>query len=523
MAGLKTSKAKQRTPPRQASQHLPATQVKPLPRKKGSAAERADLYRLLAENLTDVIWTCDVEGHLTYISPSVTRSLGYSVEEMMSDPRRMMSPLDIAEAETIFRKQMRLAVRTQEDLKVARPLEVELVRKDGARIWTETNWNLLRGDNGRPVGMIGIVRDITQRKQAEELFRTLADNSPVSIYIIQDGKFRFVNRHFVSETGATEEELLGIQPLLLETAEQRAEVRQQAIAMLRGQRSDPYEFCYTGAAGQVHWALERVAPIEYEGRRATMGIFMDITERKRSEDALKRSESRLRLLSQRVLTIQEVERARIARDLHDQLGQELVFLKMKAQSLAEQLGAASLGYEPVLELVNLIDQIKATSRRIALSIRPGILDDLGLVRALQWYAGEFEERTSIACFLDAPEDEIKVSKTVATAAYRIVQETLTNVYKHAEATEVFINISKTRRLLTMRISDNGTGFDTSRLSEGTSLGLIGMSERARLAGGSVKISSGRTKGTTVLVRLPLDGGETVNTDDEEEPVSASRR
>lgn len=514
------TQAKRRIPDRRAGASKPTRRPY---KAKSLADERAELYRLLADNLTDVIWINDMAGHLTYISPSVTRLLGYSVEEMMSQPEQALLPTAVAEAVAAFRKQIQQALTTRENPGVSRPLELEVICKDGTRIWTETNWNVLRGKNGRLIGIIGTVRDTTQRKRAEELFRTLANNSPVSIYIMQDGKFRFVNRNFIRDTGATEEELLGTPPLLLETPEQRAKVRQKAIAMMRGQRSEPYEFRYIGQGGEIRWAIERVAPIEYEGRRATMGIFMDITDRKRNEDALKRSESQLRLLSQRIIKVQEAERARIARDLHDQLGQELVFLKIKAQSLAEQLGGASLAYDPVLELVNLIEQVKATSRRIALSIRPGILDDLGLVRAAQWYAGEFEQRTSIACFLDAPDDDIEISRTVATAAYRIIQEALTNVYKHAKATEVSINMRMTGKMLVMQISDNGTGFDSSRLSEGTSLGLLGMRERARLVGGSMRISSTQGKGTSILARLPLDGIEVTKHDEEAKSTPAQRR
>jgi signal transduction histidine kinase len=157
----------------------------------------------------------------------------------------------------------------------------------------------------------------------------------------------------------------------------------------------------------------------------------DVTERKIHEQALKRSESQLRLLSQRVLQVQEDERARIARDLHDQLGQELVYLRMKAQSLAEQIGESSDAHESVAELVNLIDQTRSTSHRIAVSVSPPILDDMGLVRAVRQCAGDFSRRSSIACFVDAPIGNIGVPKDVATAAYRILQEALTNVWKHA--------------------------------------------------------------------------------------------
>ncbi len=467
----------------------------------GTITSEDQLYRLLTENATDVIWVMDLRGHHLYFSPSVVRQTGYSIEEIMAEPTRVMTEAGIECARKAIEERMNLDKMGHKG--ASKPMELEVIRKDGSRAWTETSWNLLRDGNGKPVGIIGSVRDITERKRAEQLFRTLADNSPVSIYIIQDGRFCFLNRHFLMETMCSADELIGEKPLRRLSPRERNRIAQQASAMLNGQRSEPYEFRYVGRKGRTRWVIERVARIEYEGKPAILGIFMDITERKRNEQALKRSESELRLLSQRMLQIQEDERARIARDMHDQLGQELVFLKIKAQSLAEQVGPASVAYDSALELAGLIDRVKATSHRIALSIRPDILDGLGLMKAIQWYAGEFEQHTSIACFVDVPEDEVEVRKNVATAAYRILQEALTNVYKHANASEVHVVVEIKANTLIMRISDNGRGFDCRTLSERTSLGLIGMRERARLVGGDLKISKRHPVGTQVVARLPL--------------------
>ena len=468
-----------------------------------------EIYRLVTENATDVVWVMDLSGRYMYFSPSVARLTGYSVEEITANPIRVMTEAGIEYVRRAIDVQLRREKTGQKE--VSKPMEMELVRKDGSRVWAETTWSLLRNDDGKPVGVLGAVRDITERKRAEELFRTLADNSPVSIYIVQDGRFRFLNRHFLTETMCTADELIGDKPLRRLAPGDRHRVAQQAAAMLDGQRFEPYEFRYVGRKGQTRWVMERVARIQYEGRPAVLGIFMDITERKRSEEALKRSESELRLLSQRMLQIQEDERARIARDLHDQLGQELVFLKIKAQSLAEQVGPASVAYDAAAELASLIDRVKATSHRIALSIRPDILDGLGLMKAIQWYAGEFEQQTSIACFVDVPADDVEVPKNVATAAYRILQEALTNVFKHANATEVHVVVEMKAKVLTIRISDNGRGFDSDFLSERASLGLIGMRERARLVGGSLKVTTRHPAGTRVVARLPLVDSEDVVT------------
>jgi two-component system sensor histidine kinase UhpB len=361
--------------------------------KKTVLRGRDGLYRLLAENVTDVIWVSDLKGNLVYISPSVKRQIGYSPDEITSQPMTVPT-----------HRHMRNAIRTalksagsddHEQDHRAKSFRLAVTHKDRSIVWTETYMSVLRDRDGQPVGIVGAVRDITERKMYEQ--------------------------------------------------------------------------------------------------------------------ALKRSESQLRLLSQRVLQVQEDERARIARDLHDQLGQELVYLRMKALSLAEQIGDSSDSRESMVELVNLIDQTRSTSHRIAESVSPPILDDMGLVRAVQLCAGEFSRHSSIACFVDVPIDNLGVPKEVATAAYRILQEALTNVWKHAQASEVHVNIGKTRKTLILKISDNGVGLD-STVSDESSLGLVGMRERARLAGGAVRVANRRSGGAQVVARLPLDGSRAAISD-----------
>lgn len=230
---------------------------------------------------------------------------------------------------------------------------------------------------------------------------------------------------------------------------------------------------------------------------------MDVTERKQVEEDLKSSESRLRLLTQRILEIQEEERARFARDLHDQLGQDLVFLKMRAEALAERLGDIPHLQERARELVDVADRLKTTSRRIAANIGSGILDSMGLVRAVEWYAEEFERRTRISCPVDAPVADINLPKATATALYRILQEALTNVWKHSGASQVEVKIEKKGNMVVLRISDNGVGISVRQFSGRPSLGLLGMNERARLVGGTLRVSRPSGRGTEIVARLPV--------------------
>jgi two-component system sensor histidine kinase UhpB len=478
-------------------------------KKNQPESETEKKYRLLAENVADIICALDLDLCVTYLSPSVTHLLGYTVEEALGQQweRHIDEYLTLHSSEIAirtFREIVACANQGQQDMFKSWTFELEFFRKDGSTLWTECNACVLRSPDGEPVGYLGIVRDIAERRRAQELFKTLANNSPIAVYIVQDGKFQFVNVQFQQHAGVNESELLGMDASEFVLPEDRDMVRRMSLAMLKGERSNPYEFRFVSHDGQIKWVIERVASIQHNGRPATLANFMDIMERKHSEEVLMRSESQLRLLSQRIIEVQEEEQARIARELHDQLGQELVALKIEAVSLAEKLADAPVLRERARAILDLAERLDATSHRIAVSIRPEILDELGLVKAIQWYAEDFERRSGISCPVEAPVDEPMLPKQTATSAYRIVQEALTNVWKHSRASQAKIKVTARDTLLSVSVSDNGAGMDLKRLSDMPSLGLLGMRERARLVGGRLSIKRNHGgRGTCVAAHLPI--------------------
>jgi signal transduction histidine kinase len=219
---------------------------------------------------------------------------------------------------------------------------------------------------------------------------------------------------------------------------------------------------------------------------------------------LKKAQKQLRLHSGSIMAGQEKERAAIARELHDELGQVLTALRMDAVWLSERLkGKDPQAGSRALTMCDLIDTTIDEVRALATRLRPGVLDDFGLIDALDWYAKYFAQRTGITCnykHLNMPQ----VDDLVATAAYRITQEALTNVARHAFATRVKIDLQVKGGILTLSVADNGRGFDPQNLSETNSLGLAGMRERAGLLGGRLELQSKPGKGTRVFFRLPLD-------------------
>ena len=478
--------------------------------------KRSRRYRILAESDTDFIWVMDMDFNVGSVTASAWRFLGYDGENPDPDwwTGRLLTPETYSMCRDVFLEIQKYANSHPRDSSRSWTLEMEFIRRDGTTVLVETTVSLMYGDDGNPCGMVCVARDRTQPKREQELFRTLADNSPIGVYILQNGRFRFVNHQLQEYMKYSQAELIGAEAMRFVIPEDRDRVRQRARAMLKGEQFEPYEFRFTCRDGETRWVIELVSSIQHNNGRATLGTFMDITERKRSEEELRRSESQLRLLTQRMLEIQETERARFARDLHDQLGQDLVFLKIQAESLAKSLVNAPRLQEKAMEIAGLADRLKTTSSRIAASIGPGILDGLGLVRAVEWCAEDFERRTGISCPVDTPIADIKVGQPTATAAYRILQEALTNVWRHANASQVEVKLEKDGDWVTLTVADNGVGISAGLLSRKSTLGFLGMYERARLAGGSLTVNSTSGKGTRIVVRLPLaDVGQTATRGD----------
>jgi signal transduction histidine kinase len=217
------------------------------------------------------------------------------------------------------------------------------------------------------------------------------------------------------------------------------------------------------------------------------------------------SQRRLRQLANYLQEALEAERARIAREIHDEFGQMLTALKIDTVWLRKRLppDRAELAGKTA-EMMELIDQAVKAVRNLASELRPGLLDDLGLVPALEWYAQQFSKRTGIICEIDLGSDDIGLIETASTAVFRIFQETLTNITRHAKATYVSISLGQAEDGFFMTVRDNGQGMAHKQLRGQRSLGIIGMSERVRALGGTLDIQSAPGRGTSLILKLPPD-------------------
>ena len=248
-----------------------------------------------------------------------------------------------------------------------------------------------------------------------------------------------------------------------------------------------------------------ISQITESGKRFYTVILRDVTARIEAEEALRRSKDELQELGAAAHMTREQEKSRIARELHDELGQLLTMLQMDVAWCREKAPAGDQAFAAKLDrMASLLKSTIAATRRIAADLRPLMLDDLGLVPSLEWLAENFSQRTGVACNLHVGAGELPLSKSQASAVFRIVQESLTNVAKHAQASHVDVAVERSDDALVVRIQDDGVGFSAAAPRKPGSFGLFGLRERASLLGGQATITSKPGEGTIVEVRLPIE-------------------
>jgi len=247
--------------------------------------------------------------------------------------------------------------------------------------------------------------------------------------------------------------------------------------------------------GAVDYLMKPVVP---EVLKSKVAVFVELH---RKSERLRESEDKLRRLAAHLISVREEERAHIAREIHDELGQVLTGLKMEVTWLARRLKEAPL-IEKTDSMCKLIDSSVQTVRKIATGLRPEMLDDMGLVAAVGWQAKEFQKRTGIRARVKLPPESTRLDIDVATTMFRIFQEILTNVARHSRATRIDVELAIDEDKVTLEVADNGVGIAQADLNGKKSLGLLGMHERALLFGGEVKITGAGGEGTRVRVSIP---------------------
>jgi hypothetical protein len=338
--------------------------------------------------------------------------------------------------------------------------------------------------------------------------RALLDNIPDMAWLKdRESRYLAVNPAYLQALGLSEDEVLGRSPADIWPTEIAEVYLRTDHAVLRSGRRRRYEESRFGPDGALRWFETIKSPIRDERGRiiGTVGISRDISERKAAEDEVASSRAQLRELSHYLQTVREEERARISRELHDELGQTLTAMKLELSLLLERLPSGKDALqERVQRLIELVNGSVADLRRIASDLRPLMLDELGLVSAVRWLTDAVASRGQLAIELAFDREDVAYRADVSTAAFRIVQEALTNVTRHSGANRVAVSFHHEAGALSIEIVDNGCGIaGASAEAAPARHGLLGMRERAYMLGGSVVIDNCRDGGTRVLATLPL--------------------
>jgi PAS domain S-box-containing protein len=418
--------------------------------------------------------------------------------------------------------EVRAALRGERDFAP----EFRIVWPDGSIHFTQAVSQTFHDEEGRPIRMVGVNYDVTERKLAEEALResqrrfsdTLANLQMIAVMADADGNITFCNDYLLRLTGWERQEAIGrnwFEMFIPEQEKERVseildEVPQEGSVTPHFENEIKTRF---GERRLVKWTNTTLR--DPNGRFiGVAALGDDITERKQAEEQLLASREQLRALSERLRRAKEEEGIRIAREIHDELGSALTSLKWsllrfdKVYSATGHWVAQATERKDIEEMVGLVDATINTVRRIASELRPGVLDDLGLVSAIEWHAQQFQEHTGIICRFDSPIENIDLDREQATTIFRIFQEAMTNVLRHAQATKVNVLIEEEEGEFVLEIRDNGRGITESEKSGTRSLGLLGMRERAHSVGGSININGVAGKGSVLLVRLPIQGNTT---------------
>jgi len=476
---------------------------------RASEAKYYDLY----ENAPDMYFSVDMKTTtITECNNTFVEAFGHSKEEILGRSIfEIPHPDGRAEAKRVF--QQFAATGEVHDA------ERMIRRKDGEIIHVSLNASAVRDEEGKITHSRSVWRDITERKQAEyelseseKKYRMLFNAIDEGFCIIEmifddnekpiDYRFLSINPSFEKQTG-----LIGAQGRRMRELAPKHEEHWFEIYGKIAVTGQPVRF--VNRAEQLHrWYDVYAFRLGRSENRQVAVLFNDITERRQTEEELRASRGQLRALAGRLQAVREEERTQIAREIHDELGGALTGLKIDVSMLTRD--ALKIENETVrtslsacmVSMIKSIDSTMQSVRRIAMELRPGVLDDLGLVAALEWQLKDFEKRTGIRCEFFPPAEKISLDADLSTALFRIFQEALTNVARHSGAMEVCVHLSADADSSTLEVEDNGKGIEKKKALSSKSLGLLGMRERAQMFGGRITVTGTPGRGTTVVVEIP---------------------
>jgi PAS domain S-box-containing protein len=460
-------------------------------------------YRLLFEKNLAGVYRTALDRRITDCNEAFVKVFGFaSREELLAHPVQEFY-FDPREPEAITAR-----IRAEKTLS---NLELRLKRKDGSPVWVLVNENLIEGEAGSQPFILGTIIDINRRKEAEEALRqseshlrAIVEAEPECVAKVAcNGDLLQMNPAGLAMIEAESfAEVNGKSVLPLIAPEHRVAFKALLQGVCSGNRAN-LEFEIIGLKGARRWVESYAAPINNDetGSSCMLAVMRDLTERKQGEEAL-------RGLSTRLLQLQDEERRRIARELHDAIGQNLVGLVTNL-TLAHRLAGKidPKARQALSGGLEVAERCLKEMRTLSYLLHPPLLDEDGLASALAWYVKGFAERSGIKIDLKVSANFGRLPQEVETTLFRVVQESLTNVHRHSKSPTATLRLSRRATEVKLEITDKGQGMPAKALHSGNQksgqlgVGIMGMSERARQLGGRLEIDSSR-RGTTVRVVIP---------------------
>ncbi|OGS83515.1 MAG: hypothetical protein A2061_06250 [Gallionellales bacterium GWA2_59_43] len=458
----------------------------------------------------------DADSIVRSINDTELAWLGYTRDEVVGKMKftELISPARIPDFQRTF------AQLKQQGF--VRDIESEQMRKDGTLFSVLINATAIYDADGNYLMSRSTLVDITKRKQAEEKLRendvrlrALVGNLPGTVFEMMVGEGGEVSLPYVSVGVATlfgvaADELMSQPELLFSCVDAEDAPGFEASRSRSAQTLGAWDWegRVNTAAQQGKWLSLRATPRRQDdGSIVWGGVILNITQCKRAELELVKSQQLLRNLVVQGEVVRDDERKRIARELHDELGQLLTALRMNIALMRIRLGACDMELQTIISRVTgLLDQSIRCTRHVVSNLRPAALD-MGIVPAIRWLCDEFTTHTGTPCVLHADETEVQLDEALAMTVFRVVQEALTNASRYAEASKVDVAIKLDADNIAVTVNDNGKGFDSSARSKPASFGLLGMRERAIALGAVVNIDSAPQQGTRISFVVPNNGSD----------------
>ena len=470
--------------------------------------ESEQKFRHLFEHSPAMVYLSDIHGTILDINNAGMRMLGYDSREEVIGLESARSLYTDPENRNRFLETIAQQGSVQE-------FETQMRRRDNSVINVSITSTVRKNKHGDVEGYEGFVMDVTDKKRSEralmdseEKYRTVVDNSLAGIIVHQNGLFRYINRRLAKMLGYDHpDELIGRPFWEVIHPDDREMVKQRGLKRQKTQfHPNQYVFRALRQDGSIIWVELWASPSLYQGKSAVVNIVIDITQSRQAEDEI-------RHLSRRLIDVIEEERKRLASDLHDEFGQTLTSLHFDLDIMETSLpdGPGSQK-ERCRTQIRRVERLADLVRKTTSYLRPDVLDHIGLIPTMEWHIQDFlSHRDDLDIEFQAVGFKRRLKGSIEIVLYRIFQECLTNISKHAKAKSVKIILTHSHPMVILIVKDDGVGYDSGDggLPEGTprGIGLLSMRERVASLGGTIDISSSPGRGLTIRIEVPADGGD----------------